>query len=698
MANFYQAKFSALNKIQVVVFSEIRVNNPSFVVLEGDRQIKSSISRRTSTTTLYFYELTLQENISLDKQYFISINNLPMVIVNNSDASNFPEFDSLFNYNGKDLGYIYSKDKTDFALWAPLASEVLLCIDGKELPMERSEKGVYRISCKGNNNGKEYVYKVTNNGVTLTSLDPYAYACNVNSTASVIIDLEEVKKLGTVDPGFITEKYTDAIIYELHVRDFTEDPNTDIVHKGTYEGLAEPNRKTKGGNPAGLDYLKFLGITHVQLQPIQDYRGVDDLTHKGYNWGYDPIHYFNLEGSISSNPTDPVARMKEFKNMVNVLHKNHIKVNVDVVYNHIYEYRTSIFEKIVPGYYFRKRKNGEIYASSGCGNDFASEKFMVRKLILDSLKFLVDLYDIDGYRFDLMGLLDKDTLNLAYNDLSKRKKDIMMYGEGWNMMSTLQVEEKGCSENAKNLPNYAFFNDMYRDIMKGGNSLDRIHVKGFCNGDISYKFGFDYCFLGSVLHHSYDPRFGDACQSLNYVECHDNNTLFDKYLITNADEELETILRRICFTNAIVLTSIGIPFIHMGQEIGQSKRMMDNTYNIEKVNNMDWNLVDERFAMVTYFNYLVTLRKTLPFLRENNPDVIENLYTKYEDDNGQITYSVNKPYLGEYKGLFIDINPSKESIPFEYDEDLTLLTFKGENIKYRGGLSMPLSLTISYLK
>jgi len=699
MANFYKAKFISLNIIQITLFSEFRINEPNILLFkQGEQLPKVNITKRASSGELHFWEITLEDNIEFGKQYCISINNFPITIVDNSELASLNEFDDLFAYNGDDLGSIYSKNKTDFALWAPLATAVFLCIDGKEFFMERTEKGVYRYSYQGNHEDKEYHFKVANNGVILNTIDPYCKAVSCNSKESVVVDLEKIKEIGKVDPGFETERYTDAIIYELHVRDFTEGSGTDIVNKGTYAGLVEEGRKTTNGNFAGIDYLKKLGITHVQLQPIQDYRGVDDITHSGYNWGYDPIHYFAIEGSLAIDPKTPNSRMIEFKKMVNGLHKNHIKVNVDIVYNHIFEHRTSIFEKIVPGYYFRKKKNGEIYCSSGCGNDFATEKFMVRKLIVDSLVYLTELYDIDGYRFDLMGLIDKTTLDVVYEKLCQIKKDIMLYGEGWNMMSTLQVENKGCLENASNLPHYAFFNDMYRDIMKGGNSSDKIFVRGFCNGDLSYKYGFDFSFLGSVLKHSYEPRFKDASQSLNYVECHDNHTLFDKYCLSNSDEDIDTILRRIEFTNAVVILSNGLPFIHMGQEIGLSKKQNDNTYNVPKINNMDWNLVDERWSMVSHLCYRIMLRKDLWFLRENDPVKIEKLYIKEEWDNGVIVYSLNKDIECKYKDLIILFNPTVESLPFTLEKDYSMLLYKGENFNFKSGILPPNSTCILFIK
>ncbi|MCR5308527.1 MAG: type I pullulanase, partial [Bacilli bacterium] len=469
--------------------------------------------------------------------------------------------------------------------------------------------------------------------------------------------------------------YVDAIIYETNVRDFTEDKNTDIKEKGKYLGFVEENRKTNGGNPAGIDYLKYLGITHVQLNPIFDFDNVkDDNVNASYNWGYDPLSYFAIEGSYSSNPENPSSRMKEFSFMVEELHKNNIRTVIDVVYNHVFEYATSYYEKIVPNYYFRRRKSGQIARASGCGNDVASERKMVKKLIIDSAKYLTKYYNVDGLRFDLMGLLDIDTVNQLVKECKQIKEDLMFYGEGWNMGYELPYEKKACSDNCNSIPNMAFFNDSYRDIIKGPTSRDRVQVKGYINGDISYTGGLDYIIHGCVKNISYHPRFSDANQSINYAECHDNNTLFDKLLESNYEESKETLLRRVNLCNDIILFSLGIPFFHMGQEIGLSKEGLDNTYNVVKVNNMNWNLVDERLEMVKHFKNMIELRKMFKFTKIHSSKDIEKVFKIDHWNNGVYCVVIsNETYSQPYKEIVLLINPINQDFTFELDNEYKLI-------------------------
>ena len=385
--------------------------------------------------------------------------------------------------------------------------------------------------------------------------------------------------------------------------------------------FAEQHRTTVGGHPAGLDYLKYLGVTHVQIQPIHDFDSLDDLdTKKWYNWGYDPISYFALEGSYSIKPEEAMSRLLEFREMVDRLHKNDLRLVVDVVYNHTYAYEHSYLEKIVPHYYFRKKKNGLLSNASGCGNDIASERYMARKLIVDSVKYLFSHFDIDGLRFDLMGLLDIETVKQAYKAAKAIKEDIIFYGEGWNMGEELPKELRANKDNHKELLDFAFFNDTYRDIVKGPSSSFNLHEKGYICGNTSYQYGLDYAFHAGVLKLSYEPMLSTANQSINYLECHDNNTLYDKLLVSNANEEEKTLLERVCLANTILLLSFGVPLIHMGQEIGLSKDGLDNTYKTLGVNNMDYRLVDERFDLVNRFRLTNILRRKLRYTKLFNPD------------------------------------------------------------------------------
>lgn len=686
MINSYvKFKLVELNKIKALVFTATpRQTETKFTLFkEGSVPTALKVIKSTSMNYITIYELELPTPYEFGKTYAITLSNFTNQVVDLSDVPSFKEFDKLFNYDGDDLGATYSKESTSFALWAPLATEVVLKIkdqNGNNLAyhhMHRTDKGVYRITLDGDYLNYKYVYRVTNNGVTNECTDPYGKGASENSGCSGVVDINAIKNMGNVTPTNPIENYVDASIYEVGIRDFTEQNHeaTDIVNRGKYLGFVEEGRKTSKGHPAGLDYLVDLGITHVQLNPVIDFGTVDDIdVNKKYNWGYDPISMFALEGSYSLHPEIPMERLVEFKTMVNKLHEHNIRVILDVVYNHVYEYMSSCYEKIVPNYYFRRRTDGIIANASGCGDDVASERYMVSKMIQDSMRYFVEVFDVDGYRFDLMGLVDIHTLKGGYRKCKFIKEDIMVYGEGWNMGVELPYEERGCSDNADKLPMYGFFNDSYRDIIKGPTFKDRITQKGYVNGDINYSFGLKYIIYGSTQNVSYDPRFKDANQSINYAECHDNNTLYDKLKFSNPDEDEETLLKRVQLANGIISSSFGVPFYHMGQEIGLSKNGNDNTYNVLNINKMDWHLVDERYDMVTNFKANIQGRKDISLYRLHKREDLKNAIEILDLDNGLFAYKCTKSqYIRGFEKYLVIYNTLNKMVSYELDDDYIVI-------------------------
>ena len=682
MNTYVRAKLINWRRINVIIFTDIpRPESFRVLLYKNDKVIKKeTISKLHSTNIVYFFDISLNEDYELGASYRLLVGTQPFTRIDISDVVDFNDFDERYSYNGNDLGSIYQKDATDFAVWAPLAESVSLeLLDTKDnkqvLKMQRSERGVYRLKVKGNLLNYKYHYIVNNNGLTYTVNDPYAKGTSLNSEYSVVIDYDALVKLPKVKPTNKVDHYVDALIYETHIRDINEGNNNDVENKGTYLGFVEENRKTTGGHPAGLDYLKYLGITHVQIQPILDFNSLDDKdTKKWYNWGYDPISFFAIEGSYSLKPEDAMERLYEFREMVDKLHKNNIRVVIDVVYNHIYEYENSVLEKLVPHYYFRKRRNGMISNASGCGNDIASERSMARKMILDSVSYLFSHFDIDGLRFDLMGLLDIETMKQAYEIAKANKPDVIFYGEGWNMGEELPAHLRANKNNYQELKEFGFFNDTYRDIVKGPSSPFNLHEKGYICGNTSYQYGFDYAFHAGVLNLSYEPMFETANQSINYLECHDNNTLYDKLIVSNAEEEEKTLLDRVSLANSILLLSFGVPFVHMGQEIGLSKDGLDNTYKTLGVNNMDYRLVDERFDMVNRFRLINSLRRKLGYLKLFNRDDLKDLFEISHWDNGvYVLVAKNKNIVCQEKEFVLMINPTNQAVSFELDDYYTVL-------------------------
>ena len=576
-----------INKNTIIAFyygESHDINEVKFQLQVNDETLPLKIARFTRSDKLFRLELLPPREVLLGDVNTLKCNDGESKPLDYRSYVLTPEFDELYTDKDGTFGASYSKEETSFSLWSPLSDKVFLKLEKNEnnfvlLPMKRKEKGVYKLTVKGDLFNKKYNYVIYQNTITKEIRDPYGVGTSLNSKYSAVIDLSALDVVPFHKPKNKITKLNDAVIYELDIRDFTE-ADKDNSAPGTYLGLLEK-----------IDYLKELGVTHVQILPVHDFYGVDDIERDHYNWGYNPTSYFALEGSYSNYPEDPLARLLEFKKMVSELHKNDIRVVMDVVYNHIYEYQNSDFHRNVPNYYFR-RLGKKISEGSGCGNDIASERTMVRKHILDSIKYFTKTFDIDGYRFDLLGLIDLDTSKEIIKAVKEIKPDAILYGEGWDMLTGIPKEYKTCTDNAHQIPEMGFFNDRFRDAVKG--STFNRYEKGLILGNSIDHGLIDDVLCGSILCN----RYASTNQSINYVECHDNQTLFDKLSYFSDNEELN--LQRVNFANAITILSLGVPFIHMGQEIGLSKCLLDNTYNVPKVNNMDWSLVETRSEMVRY--------------------------------------------------------------------------------------------------
>ena len=535
-----------------------------------------------------------------DKREFVDVTRLALL----------PIFDDIYGTD-MELGPICKDNETIFRIWAPFASCVVLSIDHKEYELQRLDRGVYEITIPGDLDGKLYHYVVTINGQKRVVTDPYAKSSNANAQESAAINIERLMAAFTKVEPTKTYSKLKSTIYELHVRDISIHPGTNIVHKGKYLGLTEENCHTKENHPAGLDYLKFLRVSHVQLLPVLDFGSVDE-TSGGYNWGYDPISFFSLEGSYSTNPDDPHTRMKEFRELVNKLHQSNIRVNLDVVYNHMYKGEKINLNVITPHYFYRE-ENGKLQNHSWCGCDFASERKMARRLIKESIDFLMKVYDVDGFRFDLMGLIDLKTMKEVTTLILSNKKNALVYGEGWEMYAkTFKSEKLATMKNSHELPDVSFFNDTFRDILRGHGGHAKLDDNGYLLGNKAYQDGFKFAYLGSSTNTTYPKLFNHPNQSLNYVECHDNATLYD--VICESTDDLEP-LHTVKLFNKVIMCSIGIPFIHMGQEIGLTKHSQRNTYNLgDYYNQMDYDVLDERFDMAQSFRHYVLARQNASFL------------------------------------------------------------------------------------
>lgn len=551
-------------------------------------------------------------------------------------------------YTGNDLGAVYSPKMTRFKVWAPEAESVKLTIykqgEGDNLIeqhiMKKSANGTYVFEKQGDCNGIYYTYTVVNHGEEQEAVDPYTKAAGVNGQRGMVINLAKTNPQGFELDGYRNpEHITDAIIYEGSVRDFTMDESSGVFHNGKFLGLTEANTTNHFGEATALDYISGLGVTHVQILPAFDFETVDEKDQKAqYNWGYDPDNYNVPEGSYAVSPYDGAVRIQEMKQMVLALHSRGIGVIMDVVFNHTYRRDDSNLQKIVPGYYYRSDETGYTNGS-GCGNEVASDRPMVQKLIVDSLIYWAKEYHIDGFRFDLMGVLDIDTMNVIAERLKEIRPDIYLYGEGWNGgPSSLAEEKRAFKASAKKMPGIGMFNDDIRDTIKGSVFYDD-HL-GFVNGGTHLENALRYGITGAVAHPQVDydaygskPWAKEPGQSINYVSCHDNYTLWDKLSVScpEASEEKKKAMNRLCA--AIVFTSQGVPFIQAGEEFLRSKPLpekkgfAENSYNMpDAVNSIKWDNIHEYPDMIAYYKGLMALRKAHPVFRmQSEAEMTQNL-------------------------------------------------------------------------
>lgn len=709
MTNLILAKLIDWRTINIVFLADLLLHEPLNISLYKNETLIEQVTIAPSEVRVrdYCYQLKLFEDYDLDAKYHLIIGSFPAILIDNCLAIDFPNFDERYAYDGDDLGVSYSAKQTVFKLWAPLASSVnLKLISGEKeqsiQTMKRVGHGVFAITIDEDLLNYKYHYVVTNNGVTREANDPYGKAVSLNSEYSVVVDYARLLEIPNVIPKSEFKNYVDAVIYETHIRDINEGNYNDVVNKGKYLGFVETGRKTKGGNPAGLDYIKYLGVTHVQIQPILDFKSANDInTSNWYNWGYDPLSFFALEGSYSLKPEVAMERLYEFKEMVNKLHENDLRLIVDVVYNHLYQYEDSDLEKIVPHYYFRKNKSGQLTHHSGCGNDFASERKMAHKLIIDSVKYLFTYFDIDGLRLDLMGLLDTKTVKTIFQEAKALKPNVIILGEGWHMGEGSLQKDLANKGNAFALPEVAFFNDAYRDIIKGPSMHNNLLEKGYICGNVDYVFGVDYAFHASILNLSYQPVFSSANQSVNYLECHDNATLYDKLLVSNASEDEVSLLERVSLANSILLLSFGIPFVHMGQEIGQSKEGLDNTYKTLRVNNLDYRLVDQRFDMVNRLRLFNILRKKLAYPKLFAKEELMNFFEIAHWQNGIYALTAkNKNVIAKEKEFIILINPTSRNITFELPDYYAVVegAINSQELNVKNGFLPKSSILLLFLK
>ena len=613
------------------------------------------------------------KNITAFVVFIISLN----VVTAQESRTSYPF------YSGKDLGLTYSPKAATFKIWAPTATAAKLNLYKSDLGgtavrsinMNKGENGIWQITVAENLKNSYYTFQV-NIGNTWSEevVDPYAKACGTNGLRAQVIDLKETNPVGWAQdksPNFsVSNKQTDAVIYELHVRDASIHASSGIKNKGKFLGLAEVGTKNSAGQSTGLSHIKELGVTHVHLLPFYDYNSVDETKAAvQYNWGYDPVNYNIPEGSYSTNPADGKVRIKELKELIKTMHSNGLRIIMDVVYNHTALTKNANFNILVPDYYYRKRADGSFSDASSCGNETASDNAMFQKFMIESVVYWVNEYHIDGFRFDLMGIHDIETMNLISDTLHKIKPSIVLYGEGWTSSSSpLPEEKRALKKNAAQLNGIAVFSDDMRDGIKG--SVFNIDDRGFATGNIgnseSVKFGIvaagkhpqiNY----SKVNYSKEPYTAGPAGLINYADCHDNNILWDKIALSFKEASVAERTKMHELAYAIVLTAQGASFLHAGTEFLRTKNGVENSFDKgDIVNGIDWDLKTKNNTSYQFIKNLVQIRRAHPAFRlQTAAQIATHINFENSQPAGIIAYTINGAAVGDtWKKIWVAYNGS----------------------------------------
>lgn len=610
-------------------------------------------------------KLTFKEKIGIN-QYFISKKRIPLhlaskIYINNKEynlkiglVTIKPDFNLTYRYNGK-LGSIYNKNATKFKVFSPVAKSIYLVINNKKYEMKYN-KPIWEIEITNNLLNQKYYYLVNINGKFEKVIDPYAKAGNEDY--SLVIDLNETYKSTNNFLNFPNKE--EAIIYEGHIRDLTI--NLEVEDKGNFLGLTNYSKKL---NMNVLKYIKDLGMTHLQLLPVQDFYEVDVLNKdKQYNWGYNPKQYFVLSSYYSFNPLDHYLKINEFKKLIDYAHSINLGITLDVVYNHVYRRDLFPYDKLVPGYFYRHDKNFKSTNSSLVGNDIETTNYMVRKFIVDNLIYLTKTFKIDGYRFDLMGLMDIKTMKEIETKLRKINPNILLYGEGWNIDNELKHFKRSNMNNNKMFPYYGHFNDFYRNTIRGVQYSNEL---GFIAGNNNNLLNVFLSIEGS------ENIFNYFHQSINFVEVHDNYTLFDQLIINGIEKD--KVYDYVDFANHLLAISKGIPFYHAGQEFYRTKDLINDSYNKpDNINGIKWNLGDH----ILKLKEILQLRKK--YLNSNKDiysfKILNNLIelTIINEKAKLILYIKNNYYENKIKNNLENIFKSKDYVK---ENDYIILTKPG---------------------
>lgn len=678
--------------------------NVSVTDASGNAVGISSVSGNTVTTS---------SALDISKHYNVTVRDYGEAAVVPHTYFSSDAFNDEYYYDG-DLGVKLSENATCFRLWAPTASAVKLNLydDGsngrayKTVGLSKGEKGVWEYTYNENLDGKYYTYTVTTSEGVNEAVDPYAVSAGLNGVRGMILDLDGADPDGWVETPFdnpCVENYTDAEIWEVQVRDFSTGISSS-KYKGKYLAFTERGLTNSNGISVGVDYLVQLGITHVHLQPTYDFASVDeskntdgDESNDEYNWGYDPLNYNVPEGSYATDAADGSVRVKEFKQMVQALHDAGISVVLDMVFNHTYSLDSNL-NKIVPYYYYRYTSEGAVSNGSGCGNETASERAMMRKYMVDSVTYWQTEYNVDGFRFDLMGLHDIKTMQEIEDAVHDINPEAIIYGEGWTGGTSTSAYTGATLANIKKVNSVtqtngiAMFNDVIRDGIKG--SVFDISDVGFATGaDTSDTNSILLGVNGSVFLKGFSTLAGswngyNPTNVINYCSAHDNNTLWDRicYVYGTGEGTLADRLARNRLSAAIVQTCLGIPFMLAGEEMLRSKvdgdgNYVSDSYNSpDYVNSIKWEELSadsDGYAVMLYYKGLIAFRKATPALRQTvTADGTNNVCSMLSNDKTFLVFTMTD--LDSDEKLLVVYNASPNEVAYDLPEGNWDLYIDGE--------------------
>lgn len=677
--DYYEAYLDDYHKVIVYLSrnSYDGLSNHFYVKDDAGYRMELKIQSVEQTSANYNkYTLWWEDGPQIGNEYYVVHQHARATILQYNYIVKTDAFDEEFFYEKNDLGVTYQRDLTSFALWAPTANRVKLEIEKQNVrytyEMRRDEKGVFRYKILDTLENATYIYYVRVNGKWEETIDPYGVASIGDAKRSAIIDLNRLQMKHYPLPPM--KSACDAIIYETSVRDFTVQHDIGVEDNATFLGFTQENEVTKAKH-TGFSYLKELGITHVQLMPVFDFGSVDEhFQRMHYNWGYDPVQYRCLEGSYAKDPENPYSRIFEFLHLVETCHANGIRVVLDVVFNHVYDMEKNALQKTVPNYYFQMNEDGSFSNGSFCGNDIDTTRKMSSKYFVDTCRFICEYYGIDGFRFDLMGILDMKTVQDIYAVGKSINPDFMVYGEGWDMPSFLPQDKRASMFNTWHMPEIAHFSDRFRDVVKGKTSPYDVAVKGYCSGATYLIDTMKNCLCGSCVDYFDSRMFLNPINVVNYVECHDNMTSWDKLKECCKEETREVRILRQEMLIAAILLAQGIPFLHSGQEFARTKFGLHNTYEeSDEINKIDYDRRDRYQNIVDHTKALIAIRKKYACLRYQTAENIMKYVSFEEIDHKVLIYKIKD----EQHDMVIIFNPTQESFKYDLKDGYDVLYYNG---------------------